>query len=141
MIDYGHDGSRRDLSLRAYRKHQLVNPLQNPGEHDLTADVNFGYLKSLIEDRALVFGPLDQREFLAQLGIGIRLRRLVEKCSNRDDQVNLIKSYNMLMSDEGMGTRFKVMSVYPKTLKNILDKRGYPAGFATGEGTSEKNER
>lgn len=61
MIDYGHDGTRKDLSLRAYRRHQLVNPLENPGEHDITADVNFGYLKSLIEDRALIFGPIDQR--------------------------------------------------------------------------------
>ncbi|VDM48036.1 unnamed protein product [Toxocara canis] len=146
MIDYGHDGSRKDLSLRAYRRHQLVSPLENPGEHDLTADVNFGYLKSLVEDRALVFGPVDQREFLAQLGIGIRLRRLVEKCSKREDQVNLIKSYNMLMSEDGMGIRFKVMSVFPRTLKVILDKRGGPAGFAmikppskNGESTSNQS--
>uniref|UniRef100_A0A9J2P4X3 Protein arginine methyltransferase NDUFAF7 n=1 Tax=Ascaris lumbricoides TaxID=6252 RepID=A0A9J2P4X3_ASCLU len=138
MIDYGHDGTRKDLSLRAYRRHQLVNPLENPGEHDITADVNFGYLKSLIEDRALIFGPTDQREFLAQMGIGVRLRRLVEKCSKREDQMNLIKSYNMLMSEEGMGTRFKVMSVFPKTLKGILDKRGSPAGFGTKQ--PSKNE-
>lgn len=72
------------------------------------------------------------------MGIGVRLRRLVEKCSKREDQMNLIKSYNMLMSEEGMGTRFKVMSVFPKTLKGILDKRGSPAGFGTKQ--PSKNE-
>lgn len=61
MMDYGHDGSRNDFSLRAYYKHNLVNPLERPGEHDLTADVDFGYLKKLVEDRLLVFGPVEQR--------------------------------------------------------------------------------
>lgn len=61
MIDYGHDGSRQDLSLRAYKKHKLVHPLEDPGQQDLTADVNFGHLKSLVEDRVLVYGPVEQR--------------------------------------------------------------------------------
>lgn len=61
IVDYGHDGTRKDLSLRAYKGHQIVHPLENPGEHDITADVNFGYLKSLVKDRTLVFGPVEQR--------------------------------------------------------------------------------
>lgn len=61
FIDYGHDGSRRDLSLRAYHKHQQVNPLEHPGKYDLTADVNFEYLKNIITNEALTFGPTEQR--------------------------------------------------------------------------------
>lgn len=61
MVDYGHDGSRKDLSLRAYKGHQIVHPLENLGNHDLTADVNFGHLKSIVENQALVYGPIEQR--------------------------------------------------------------------------------
>ncbi|KHJ89523.1 hypothetical protein OESDEN_10650 [Oesophagostomum dentatum] len=128
IIDYGHDGSRKDLSLRAYEKHQLVDPLSRPGIIDLTADVDFGYLKSLVVDRAAVFGPTTQREFLAQLGAELRLRRLLKSCSDREKQEILIKSYNFLMGE--MGERFLAMSIFPKTLSGILEKRGGPAGFA-----------
>nr|CDJ84318.1 unnamed protein product [Haemonchus contortus] len=126
IIDYGHDGSRSDLSFRGYQKHQQVNPLDQPGVTDLTADVNFGYLKSLIVDRALVYGPNTQREFLAQLGAELRLRKLLKSCSDREKQISLIKSYNFLMGE--MGERFLAMSIFPKTLGRILEKRGGPAG-------------
>ncbi|KAK6741330.1 hypothetical protein RB195_009276 [Necator americanus] len=129
IIDYGHNGSRSDLSFRAYEKHQLVNPLSRPGAIDLTADVNFGYLKSLIDDRVAVFGPTTQREFLAQLGAELRLRRLLKSCNDREKQEHLIKSYNFLMGD--MGEKFLAMCMFPKTLNGILEKRGGPAGFST----------
>ncbi|VDL73561.1 unnamed protein product [Nippostrongylus brasiliensis] len=127
VIDYGHDGSRADLSFRAYEKHEQVHPLSKPGAIDLTADVDFGYLKSLVEDRAVVYGPSSQREFLGQLGAEVRLRRLLKSCSDRESQEALIKSYNFLMGD--MGERFQAMSIFPKTLAGILEQRGGPAGF------------
>jgi SAM-dependent MidA family methyltransferase len=47
-IDYGfsreefHNIARKDGTLRAYRQHRVVtDPLQHPGEHDLTAHVDF----------------------------------------------------------------------------------------------------
>lgn len=61
LIDYGHDGQRSTLSLRAYKNHQLVNPLKNPGKQDITADIDFGYLRSLIEEQTVVFGPIKQK--------------------------------------------------------------------------------
>uniref|UniRef100_A0A1I7TNM3 Protein arginine methyltransferase NDUFAF7 n=1 Tax=Caenorhabditis tropicalis TaxID=1561998 RepID=A0A1I7TNM3_9PELO len=131
MVDYGHDGSRNTHSFRAYKKHKQVDPLANPGEVDLTADVDFGYLSSLVEDRALVYGPKEQRDFLTQLGIEHRLRRLLKICENREQQENLIKSYNMLLGD--MGTRFKAWALFPKTLQFILEQRGGPVGFLTKE--------
>ncbi|MCP9263555.1 NADH dehydrogenase [ubiquinone] complex I, assembly factor 7 [Dirofilaria immitis] len=130
IIDYGHDGTRKDLSLRAYKDHRIVHPLENPGEHDITADVNFGYLKSLVTDRTLVFGPIEQREFLAQMGIGLRLQKLLTSCETEEEKKNLIKSCEILMGEASMGARFKVMSIFPKTLENVLSKRKGPAGFA-----------
>ncbi|PIO59849.1 hypothetical protein TELCIR_18675 [Teladorsagia circumcincta] len=139
IIDYGHDGSRKDLSFRSYQKHEQVNPLSQPGATDLTADVNFGYLKSLIVDRAIVYGPNTQRDFLAQLGAQVRLRKLLKSCSDREKQEALIKSYNFLMGD--MGERFLAMSIFPKTLSGILEKRGGPAGFAQNRSTASRNEK
>uniref|UniRef100_A0A0N5AFJ6 Protein arginine methyltransferase NDUFAF7 n=1 Tax=Syphacia muris TaxID=451379 RepID=A0A0N5AFJ6_9BILA len=132
IVDYGHDGTKDNLTLRAYHKHKLVNPLESPGRFDLTADVNFAYLKSLVENRVLVFGPEEQREFLGQMGIRLRLTRLLEKCASMSDKENLIKAYNMLLSEDGMGTRFKALSVFPSTLRDIMAARGgAPAGFLT----------
>uniref|UniRef100_A0A0K0DDC9 Protein arginine methyltransferase NDUFAF7 n=1 Tax=Angiostrongylus cantonensis TaxID=6313 RepID=A0A0K0DDC9_ANGCA len=128
IIDYGHDGSRNDLSFRGYKKHEQVHPLSQPGAIDLTADVNFGYLKSLVADRAAVYGPNTQREFLGQMGIELRLRKLLKSCNEREKQESLIKSYNFLMGD--MGERFLTISIFPKTLSGILEQRGGPAGFA-----------
>ncbi|CAI5444685.1 unnamed protein product [Caenorhabditis angaria] len=128
FIDYGHDGSRDTHSFRAYKNHKQVDPLESPGTIDLTADVDFGYLSSLLKESSLVYGPNNQREFLAQLGIEARLRRLLKLCKDRDTQEQLIKAYNMLMGD--MGEKFKAWSIFPKTLGTILDARKGPAGFA-----------
>uniref|UniRef100_A0A8R1Y2Q5 Protein arginine methyltransferase NDUFAF7 n=1 Tax=Onchocerca volvulus TaxID=6282 RepID=A0A8R1Y2Q5_ONCVO len=130
IIDYGHDGTRKDLSLRAYKNHQIVHPLEKPGEQDITADVNFGYLKNLVKDRTLVFGPVEQREFLAQMGIGLRLEKLLASCKTKEEKKNLIKSCEILLSEADMGARFKVMSIFPKILENVLSQRKGPAGFA-----------
>ncbi|KAE9554219.1 hypothetical protein FO519_002583 [Halicephalobus sp. NKZ332] len=133
FIDYGHDGSRRDLSLRAYHKHQQVNPLENPGRYDLTTDVNFGYLENLIKDQALVFGPSEQRFFLAQLGILARMQYLMKQCKTKEERQSLFNAYKMLMTsteEGGMGTAFKCFSIFPKSLTEIMQKRGgYPDGF------------
>lgn len=61
FVDYGHDGSRNSPSFRAYKNHEQVNPLEAPGLTDLTADVDFGYLSTLVEKQTLVFGPTSQR--------------------------------------------------------------------------------
>lgn len=49
----------------------------------------------------------------------------------KKERESLLKSCELLLSEDGMGTRFKVMSMFPKTLKCVLEERGGPAGFAT----------
>uniref|UniRef100_A0A8R1IWC7 Protein arginine methyltransferase NDUFAF7 n=1 Tax=Caenorhabditis japonica TaxID=281687 RepID=A0A8R1IWC7_CAEJA len=142
LVDYGHDGDRNTHSFRAYKRHKQVNPLENPGNVDLTADVDFGYLKGLVADKAVVFGPTEQRNLLLQLGIEHRLRRLLQVCKNRQQQEDLIKSYNMLLGE--MGEKFKALALFPKTLEFILEKRGGPVGFLStkttenGDGNTQK---
>ncbi|ETN68709.1 hypothetical protein NECAME_15679 [Necator americanus] len=95
-----------------------VNPLSRPGAIDLTADVNFGYLKSLIDDRVAVFGPTTQRIIRSRFN-----------CLGIHDNNPVQESYNFLMGD--MGEKFLAMCMFPKTLNGILEKRGGPAGFST----------
>lgn len=75
ICDYGFndtDVNDRD-TFRAFHKHKQCHPLQDPGDADLTADVDFGYLRRIAEEKSIVYGPVNQSDFLTQLGIGLRL--------------------------------------------------------------------
>ena len=47
IADYGHSGEKGD-TLRAFKGHALQDPLKEPGDADLTADVDFSYLLRLV---------------------------------------------------------------------------------------------
>lgn len=64
------------------------------------------------------------------MGIGLRLEKLLASCKTKEEKKNLLKSCEILLSEKGMGERFKVMSIFPKTLGSILSQRKGPAGFA-----------
>uniref|UniRef100_A0A0N4ZUV4 Protein arginine methyltransferase NDUFAF7 n=1 Tax=Parastrongyloides trichosuri TaxID=131310 RepID=A0A0N4ZUV4_PARTI len=133
LIDYGHDGERKTFSLRGYKDHKEVeNLLENPGEIDITADVNFDYLKNIIKNDSLVFGPITQREFVLNLGGAIRLKMLLRSLSGDEEkQKQLFDAFNILVGEnDNMGMKFKLLSIFPSTLKNIIEKRGgYPLAF------------
>uniref|UniRef100_A0A1I7SWN9 Protein arginine methyltransferase NDUFAF7 n=1 Tax=Bursaphelenchus xylophilus TaxID=6326 RepID=A0A1I7SWN9_BURXY len=132
FIDYGHDGGRRTRSLRAYHNHKIVDVLSKPGLIDITADVDFGYLKKILEGICLPFGPITQREFLAQMGLRLRTERLLQQCKDETVQSHLRTAYKSLIDDseDGMGIKFHMFSLFPTTLKPILEMRGgFPAGF------------
>lgn len=78
VIDYGETAEnllarRQDGTLRTYRAHHLgPHPLDEPGETDITADVNFSALVDMWPESELV----RQDEFLADLGLRDRLSAL-----------------------------------------------------------------
>jgi len=106
IFDYGHEGLRKSNSLRAYQNHALVDPLSNIGQIDLTADVDFGHIKTALENKCLVFGPVEQRRFLYEMGIFQRLEQLLKKCREPTHRESLLKSFKFLIND--MGVLFKV---------------------------------
>lgn len=65
------------------------------------------------------------------MGIALRLEKLLANCKTKEERKNLLKSCEILLSEKGMGERFKVMSIFPKTLESILSQRKGPAGFAS----------
>lgn len=62
------------ISVKGFRNHQLHDPLKEPGSADLTADVDFSYLRENVRDKLITFGPVHQCDFLKQMQIEIRLQ-------------------------------------------------------------------
>jgi SAM-dependent MidA family methyltransferase len=77
VIDYGHAQSGFGDTLQAMRTHAYADPLDAPGELDLTAHVDFERLmQDAREGGAATFGPLEQGAFLRRLGIAHRAAKL-----------------------------------------------------------------
>jgi SAM-dependent MidA family methyltransferase len=110
VIDYGHVQSAVGDTLQAVGAHAFADPLDSPGERDLTAHVDF---EALIRDGsaagATAFGPLQQGEFLRRLGIETRAAKL--KASATAQQTAAIDASVARLAGSGpneMGRLFKV---------------------------------
>ncbi|KAG9471855.1 hypothetical protein GDO78_022504 [Eleutherodactylus coqui] len=73
IADYGHSGDKTD-TFRGFRAHRLHNVLVDPGTADLTADVDFSFLKSMIGNTVASLGPITQQDFLKNMGIDLRMK-------------------------------------------------------------------
>ena len=82
IIDYGDTSEgllprRADGTLRTYRAHHLgPHPLDEPGETDITADVNFTALKKVGVQAGAEVRLLRQDDFLTELGMRDHLSQL-----------------------------------------------------------------
>ncbi len=113
LIDYGDKVSPASLAngdtLQAVHKHRHADPLQNPGEHDLTCHVDFAPLLALAHAANLdcTFGT--QADFLAMLGIGPRVAQLSIAHPEQEAPLNIARA--RLTDADQMGTLFKVLTV------------------------------
>ncbi|XP_050479484.1 protein arginine methyltransferase NDUFAF7, mitochondrial isoform X1 [Bombus huntii] len=122
ICDYGHNGDKTD-TFRGFSQHKIHDPLLHPGAADLTADVDFAAIKKIAEkdDRLITFGPVTQSSFLQNLGIDLRLQMLLQNASE-EGKKSLRTGYHMIMDEDKMGTRFKVLSLFPSILKEYFEK-------------------
>lgn len=118
--------SNRD-TFRAFKNHEPWYPLKDPGQADLTADVDFGYLKRHLKDKAVLFGPVDQKSFLVKCGLHARLNVLLDN-ANHEEKKDLISGANMMLND--MGERYKFLAFFPKDTESLFEADP-PAGFIT----------
>jgi SAM-dependent MidA family methyltransferase len=82
IIDYGYVGKPMGETLQAVRGHDYADPLQAPGETDLSAHVDFLSLaRAAASAGASVHGPVTQGLFLSRLGIAQRAERLKRKAN------------------------------------------------------------
>ncbi|KAF9934109.1 NADH dehydrogenase [ubiquinone] complex I, assembly factor 7 [Linnemannia zychae] len=111
IIDYGKDGIQGD-TLRGIQKHKFTHVLTEPGKVDLSADVDFDYLKQATEDLVDCHGSVTQAHLLHSLGIGARLNMLLAKAAP-DRRKGLISSYHRLVDPKEMGDVYRVMAMTP----------------------------
>jgi len=108
VIDYGHAAGFGD-TFQAVKAHAFADPLENPGEADLTVHVDFAALaEAAREEGAQVWGPAAQGEFLDVLGIRLRAERL--KRAQPEQAVQIDADIDRLTNPAHMGTLFKVLA-------------------------------
>lgn len=134
ICDYGfeensHDNSKLDRdTFRAFRNHESWPILRSPGEADLTSDVDFGYLKNHLKDKALVYGSVNQKDFLLRCGIQYRLDTLLKQANTTTiERDELISAANLMIND--MGQRYRFMSIFPSRMDHLFESDP-PAGFS-----------
>jgi len=115
-IDYGYDQSAVGDTLQAVRQHQPVPVLQQPGEADLTAHVDFAALvRSAASAKA---SPIaGQGSFLRRLGIELRAEKLA--AAHPDKAEELLAGCHRLINPGGMGTLFKVLALSSPDLPDL----------------------
>jgi SAM-dependent MidA family methyltransferase len=121
IIDYGHFRSALGETLQAVARHGFTDPLDAPGEADLTAHVDFEVLAGVAKrEGADVQGPVFQGTFLRRLGIGERAARL--KANATAEQATAIEAALLRLTGNGpgqMGELFKAMVIADPKLPQL----------------------
>uniref|UniRef100_A0A2K5UX95 Protein arginine methyltransferase NDUFAF7 n=1 Tax=Macaca fascicularis TaxID=9541 RepID=A0A2K5UX95_MACFA len=112
VADYGHDGTKTD-TFRGFCGHKLHDVLIAPGTADLTADVDFSYLRRMAQGKVASLGPIKQHTFLKNMGIDVRLKVLLDKSNEPSVRQQLLQGYDMLMNPKKMGERFNFFALLP----------------------------
>ncbi|MBI1180873.1 MAG: class I SAM-dependent methyltransferase [Alphaproteobacteria bacterium] len=122
LVDYGATSGGPGDSLQAVSRHAYADPLDSPGEADLTAHVDFAALARAARDAgAAVYGPVPQAAFLEALGAFERaavLKRSATPAQARDIDLGI----HRLTAPDQMGSLFKAMAVADPAMPP-------PAGF------------
>lgn len=116
VVDYGISEGIPNNTLRGIYKHKFVSPFIRPGEVDLSVDVDFQNLKLVTNNFCQSYGPVEQGDFLHELGIGYRTKQLLESTRNdMEAQERIYEAYLRLTSkgENYMGKAYKVLCFMP----------------------------
>jgi SAM-dependent MidA family methyltransferase len=115
-IDYGYAQTQAGETLQAVRHHAFADPLEAPGETDLSAHVDFGALRKVARAAGLAVAPLaGQGDFLKKLGIIARAATLAR--ANPDQGPSVNAALDRLTGDTQMGTLFKAFCAHSPGLR------------------------
>ena len=108
IIDYGYNKSSNQNTIQSIKKNKKTNFLDNIGNQDLTAHVNFGEFIRLLKKFDIKNFSIDtQRDFLTKNGINFRADQLIKK--NIDYENKIINELSRLIDIDKMGNLFKVL--------------------------------
>jgi SAM-dependent MidA family methyltransferase len=118
IIDYGHGRRSDGDTLQAVRSHRFGDPLEMPGEQDITAHVDFSALADAAsQSNAVPSRVVSQGSWLETLGIGARAIALAAK--NPSDTETIAAARRRLCDEEQMGRLFKVMAIRSETWPEV----------------------
>ncbi len=112
FIDYGYEDSSGGETLQAVKAHKFVPVLEDVGEADVTAHVDFAAIARAAS--VPVCGPVGQGAFLERLGMAQRAQKLLDVASlpqQKPQQKEIKAAYDRLCAPNQMGTLFKVMTL------------------------------
>jgi NADH dehydrogenase [ubiquinone] 1 alpha subcomplex assembly factor 7 len=116
-FDYGYSDIVGKNTLRAIKKHKIVDLLKEYTDCDITFDINFNILKNIFKkNNVRCIGAVSQNFFLQKLGIMERASQIVKK-QNVIGSKNLILSINKLINPKEMGNTFKALAFCNKNCK------------------------
>lgn len=109
-------------TLQALRDHSFVDPLESPGEADLTTHIDFaGLARAAKAAGARVHGPVTQGFFLRQIGVEQRAQALLRNASPEQTK-EIERSLVRLVSEQqetDMGRLFKAMAVTQRSVEAL----------------------
>jgi NADH dehydrogenase [ubiquinone] 1 alpha subcomplex assembly factor 7 len=110
VIDYGHTATAVGDTLQAVKAHRYHGVLEDPGEADITAHVDFEAVGTAAREMgAKVFGPAPQGGWLTRLGITVRAAQLAAGKDERRAK-DIQGAVRRLVAPDGMGLLFKVLA-------------------------------
>ncbi len=110
FIDYGSAQGAPRETLQAVRRHGRHGVLDEPGEADICAHVDFSQLAAAARrGGAQVFGPVEQGAFLRAIGINTRARALRD--AHPEEAEDIAAALARLTDPGQMGSLFKVLAI------------------------------
>lgn len=122
FIDYGYTKSHHGDTLQTVKNHEYSQLLNNIGQSDITAHVNFEATARAAENTGLeTTQTISQGMFLNALGGGIRCNVLTKAAKSKEQALQIQSGYHRLTDTQEMGDLFKVLCFYEGAIT--------PAGF------------
>ncbi|KAG8813988.1 hypothetical protein FRC19_002061 [Serendipita sp. 401] len=165
IIDYGAERFFSN-SFRGFRNHEITDPFHQPGNSDLTANVDFATLKDAVEDfsNVRIHGAISQARFLVSMGLEARVAGLMRAAVAEEARSSsspspsvmskevtttttmmgkrrseMIREGAMKLVDEGpvgMGKTFQVMALSSSSSSSTTERSGTTGADGGGCGSS-----
>jgi NADH dehydrogenase [ubiquinone] 1 alpha subcomplex assembly factor 7 len=111
IVDYGGRRGALGDTLQAVRRHDRHEVLDEPGEADLSARVDFATVaRAAAEGGARAYGPINQGDFLIALGIEARAEALKRNATAKQG-ADIDAALHRLVDPGAMGTLFQALAI------------------------------
>ncbi|THD64357.1 SAM-dependent methyltransferase [Phenylobacterium sp.] len=125
LIDYGRAEPGFGDTLQALWRHRKVDPLESPGEADLTVHADFPAVMAAARGQGAEAAIQTQQAFLSRLGIGARAEALVRAAPGRSGVIG--RQLTRLIGADEMGELFKACAIHspgwaPPAFEDVEDE-------------------